>query len=83
MYTVAIVRPARKQLTRLPAADLARIRPAIDALANNPRPPGCVKLTGSAYWRIRVGMYRVLYTIDDDQRQVRVAEVGHRRDVYR
>jgi mRNA interferase RelE/StbE len=83
MYTVTIVRPARKQLARLPAADLARIRPAIDALAANPRPPGCVKLTGSAYWRIRIGVYRVLYTIDDDQQVVRVAEVGHRRDVYR
>ena len=57
---------------------------AIQALAQNPRPPGCRKLTGSKNdWRIRVGDYRVVYEIADEIRVVRVNRVRHRREVYR
>jgi mRNA interferase RelE/StbE len=56
----------------------------IDALASNPRPPGVRALKGHRpYLRVRSGDYRVIYTVDDDSRVVRVAVVGHRRDVYR
>ncbi len=82
-YTVIILRPARKELTRLPDQDYARVLAAIQSLANNPRPPGCAKLTGSPYWRIRVGAFRVIYEIDDAARTVTAEAVGHRRDVYR
>ncbi len=52
-------------------------------LENNPRPPGCKKLTGHQdIWRIRVGDYRVLYTVDDAEMIVRVSRIAHRRDVY-
>lgn len=56
---------------------------AIDQLATEPRPAGCIKLSGRAQWRVRVGDYRVLYEIHDDALLVLVIEVGHRRSIYR
>lgn len=49
----------------------------------NPRPSGCLKLTGRNGWRIRGGDYRIIYEIDDKQEMVTVLHIGHRRDVYR
>ena len=60
-----------------------RIVRRISALAEDPRPPGLEKLTGREAYRVRQGPYRIVYTIDDDARAVRVVKVGHRRDVYR
>ncbi len=56
---------------------------AIRALAADPRPQGCKKLTGAELYRLRVGNYRILYEIDDDQLFILVIRAGHRRDVYR
>ena len=62
----------------------SRLQTAIDALANDPRPPGCVKLAGSSdQWRIRIGDYRVIYAVDDGRSEVTILPVGHRREVYR
>ncbi|HWL93663.1 MAG TPA: type II toxin-antitoxin system RelE/ParE family toxin [Phycisphaerae bacterium] len=68
----------------LPREILERIDRSLDSLADNPRPPGCTKLRSKSPegWRVRVGDYRILYQIDDRQRQVLVYHVGHRRDVY-
>jgi mRNA interferase RelE/StbE len=82
-YTIAVLRRAQKELQRLPRADYERVRDAIRALADEPRPPGCVALTGRDGWRIRVGNYRVIYEINDTQHLVTMLHVGHRRDVYR
>jgi mRNA interferase RelE/StbE len=61
-----------------------RIIPHINALAENPRPSSCLKLTGSKNdWRIRIGDYRVLYEIDEKTKAVRIMRVRHRREVYR
>jgi mRNA interferase RelE/StbE len=61
-----------------------RIIPHIKALAENPRPSSCLKLTGSKNdWRIRIGDYRVLYEIDEKTKTVRIMRVRHRREVYR
>jgi mRNA interferase RelE/StbE len=60
-----------------------RIVEKIEALADDPRPAGSVKLTGHGAYRIRVGDYRVIYAVADDQLVVLVVEVGHRREVYR
>lgn len=54
-YAIAILRRAQRELQRLPHEDYERVREAIRALAQNPRPPGCLALTGRAGWRIRVG----------------------------
>jgi mRNA interferase RelE/StbE len=82
-YAIAILRRAQKELQRLPRADYERVRDAIRALTDEPRPPGCVALTGRDGWRIRVGNYRVIYEINDMQHLVTILHVGHRRDIYR
>jgi mRNA interferase RelE/StbE len=84
MYRVLLERAAEKDLMRLASDVHERVIGAIQALATNPRPVGCRKLTGSRNdWRIRVGDYRVLYEIADEIRVVQVNRVRHRREVYR
>jgi len=82
-YLVSILRRAQKEIEDLPTADAARVRAAIAGLAVDPRPPGCIKLTGRGGWRIRIGDYRVIYEITDNQLLVTVIQVGNRRDIYR
>lgn len=82
-YAVLILRRAQKELADLPQDTYARVRDAIRNLSDDPRPPGCRKLTGRDGWRIRVGDCRVIYDVDDLAQQITVAHVGHRRDVYR
>lgn len=82
-YAIQIVRSARKEIERLTATVAARVIAAIEALARSPRPRGCRKLRGTPnLWRIRVGEYRVVYSIDDEQRIVCVVIVRHRREAY-
>ena len=84
MYEVLIERTAERDLQSLPHSIFNRIVPRIRALAGNPRPSGCHKLTGSRNdWRIRIGDYRVVYDIDDARKRVRIFRVRHRREVYR
>ena len=84
MYRVLLERGAERDLARLSSEIRDRVIAAIQALTNNPRPPGCRKLVGSKNdWRIRVGDYRVIYEIADEIRVVRVNRVRHRREVYR
>jgi mRNA interferase RelE/StbE len=82
-YAICILRRAQRELAGLPLQDFNRVRDTIRAFAQDPRPPGCIKLTGRGGWRIRVGSYRVIYEIDDKQRVVTILHIGHRRDVYR
>ncbi|HJX69638.1 MAG TPA: type II toxin-antitoxin system RelE/ParE family toxin [Dehalococcoidia bacterium] len=84
VYEVYLERAAERDLKRLEAEGFHRIISAIKVLAENPRPVGCRKLTGSkSDWRIRVGDYRVIYEVDDEEKAVRVMRVRHRREVYR
>ena len=84
MYRVFLERAAEKDLNRLSSNIHNRVITAIRGLGNDPRPPGCRKLSGSKHdWRIRVGDYRVVYEIADEIRIVRVNRVRHRREVYR
>lgn len=80
-YALYVRRRVDKNLEKLPQEIQDRLNAAIDKLADEPRPRGCVNLEGSD-WRIRVGDYRVLYTIDDEAREVAVFRVGHRQGVY-
>jgi mRNA interferase RelE/StbE len=82
-YRVEILRSAQKQLAKINPQDQARIIAAVRALADNPRPPGCKKLSGRPAWRIRSGQYRVIYEIHEGRLLVLVVAVGHRREVYR
>ena len=83
IYAVDTLRSAQKQLVHIDRQDHPRIIAAIRSLADDPRPPGSKKLSGRPAWRIRVGPYRVIYEIYDDQLLVLVVTVGHRREVYR
>ena len=60
-----------------------RVVSRIRALAEDPRPPGCEKLTGQDRYRVRQGSYRIVYSIEDDALVVYVVKVGHRGQVYR
>lgn len=82
-YTLLILRRAQKQLAKLPVEVYELVLDGIRALALEPRPPGCLKLTGRPGWRIRIGNYRVIYEIDDDRQVVTILDVGHRREIYR
>ena len=82
-YSLYVLRRAQKELAQLPTGAYERVRDAVRILADDPRPPNCRKLRGREGWRIRVGDYRVIYEIDDEQQVVTVFHVGHRRDVYR
>lgn len=83
-FVVEYRRSAEKELERLPAAIVQRIRDAIRQLADNPRPHGYVKLKGyDNKYRIRVGNYRVLYEIHEAVVLVLIVQVVHRKDAYR
>ena len=83
-YTITFARSARKELEQLSDDIAARILERIEALAQNPRPPGTTKLRGQKnLWRLRVGDYRVIYAINDPGKAVDVSIVRHRREVYR
>jgi mRNA interferase RelE/StbE len=83
-YTVELRPAARKQLDRVTAKYRARILRRLTALADDPRPPGVIALAGADdLWRVRVGDYRIIYTIDGDRLVVTVVRVAHRREVYR
>jgi mRNA interferase RelE/StbE len=81
-YEVLILRRAQKELADLPKVDYGRLRDALAALADDPRPVGCKKLVGREGWRIRSGDYRVIYEIDDAGEKITILHIGHRRDVY-
>jgi mRNA interferase RelE/StbE len=84
VYEVYLERAAERDLRRLPVETFHRIVPHIRALSEDPRPPGCRKLTGSENdWRIRIGDYRVIYEIDEDEKAVRVFRIRHLREAYR
>lgn len=82
-YALAFKSSAEKELRKLPRDVIARVVVAVAALASEPRPPGCLKLSGSQSWRIRIGQYRVIYDIDDSARQLVILHLGHRREVNR
>ena len=82
-YEIVLRKSVRKDLEPIPKRDIQRILAAIAELANDPRPPQSRKLSGSEKYRLRCGVYRVLYEIQDAVLIVCVVKVGHRREVYR
>ena len=83
-YAIYYRASVKREMRHLDGDIVRRVDAAILALSDNPRPPGCVKLSGLAdLWRIRVGDYRVVYEIRDRQLIVLIVGVAHRREVYR
>ena len=86
VFRIDITPAARKQLNHLDKSVQIRLRPAIDALANEPIPPGAKKLKAMGVdplWRIRVGDYRIVYKVEGHRLVVLIVKIGHRREVYR
>jgi len=84
MHEILVEAKAESDLRGLPADVFHRVISRIRSLAEQPRPSGCRKITGSkSDWRVRVGDYRILYEIDDKSETVRVMRVRHRGEAYR
>ncbi len=82
-YQITFARSAAKELEALPAAIVGRIFPKIEALTSDPRPRRSKKLRGElALWRIRIGDYRVIYSIDDSEHVVDITAIRHRSKAY-
>jgi mRNA interferase RelE/StbE len=84
MYKVIITTPAQKEMRKIPTDYYNAIVKHIFELAETPRPFGCIKLSGfDNFYRIRVGIYRIIYTIKDDILTVEIVKIDHRSGVYK
>ncbi|MBE0432603.1 type II toxin-antitoxin system RelE/ParE family toxin [candidate division WOR-3 bacterium] len=83
MYNVLLKPSAVKFIQSLLSSEAERVLRALRNLEKDPRPPGCLKLTTEEGYRIRIGRYRVLYEIGDQDKTVVVYRIKHRKDVYR
>ena len=82
-YKIFFKKSVEKDFNVIPKKDIKKILDRIEALAKDPRPPGCEKLTGQQRYRLRQGRYRILYSIQDDELTVWVVKVAQRKDIYR
>ena len=83
-YRIEVSATAERQLRSLPRSDQVRVLRVIQALSADPRPRGCRKLSGhDDVFRVRVGRYRVLYSIENRRLVIIVLKVGDRKDIYR
>jgi mRNA interferase RelE/StbE len=82
-YKVFFKASVEKDLRVIPKKDTIKILRHINSLSNNPRPPGCEKLTGKERYRVRQGIYRIVYSIQDFNLTVWIVRVANRNDVYR
>ena len=83
-YKLRIKKSAAKALEAISRkADRRRIVARIESLADEPRPAGCTKLSGSEHYRIRQGAYRIVYAMEDDQLVIYAVKIGDRKNVYK
>ncbi len=82
-YELRFKKSVAKDLRPFQKQDIKRILQRIRTLADDPRPPGCEKLSGQERYRVRQGSYRIIYEIEDAHLTVLVVKVARRREVYR
>ena len=82
-YKILIKPSAVKEIEAVPQRDRQRLVARIQGLSSDPRPPGSEKLSGQDKFRLRQGVYRIVYSVSDDQSSVLIVKVGHRKEVYR
>lgn len=82
-YKVFFKKSVEKDFKKIPNDYLLKILERIENLKKNPRPEGCEKLTGHELYRIRQGMYRIVYSIQDNELTVWVVKAGHRKEIYK
>lgn len=83
LYKIQVKTSAKKELKKIPKAELRKILQKIESLAEDPRPPSSTKLTNQEKYRIRQGNYRIVYSINDDELIVWIVKAGHRKEVYK
>lgn len=82
-YKITFKKSVAEDLRSIPASDVKRILAKFDELAEDPRGEGSKKLSGQDQYRVRQGLYRIIYEIKDNALVVTVVKVGHRSSVYR
>ncbi|MHB8095850.1 MAG: type II toxin-antitoxin system RelE family toxin [Candidatus Aminicenantales bacterium] len=82
-YSLFLKRSAEEELARIPKKDLRRIIERIRSLADEPRSERSFKLSAQECYRLRQGDYRIVYSIDDEERTVLIVKIGHRSEIYR
>ncbi len=82
-FKVFFKKSVEKDLTKIPKNYLAKILDKISGLKTNPRPDGSEKLTGQELYRIKQGIYRIVYSIQDNELTVWGVKVGHRKEIYK
>ena len=83
VYKIFFKKSVGKDLESIPKKELKKILERIRNLSDNPRPPGSLKLNGQERYRIRQGRYRVLYSIQEEERTIWIVKVAHRKEAYR
>lgn len=82
-FDIRFARSARKEIERLDAVIVEQVFSRIETLATEPRPGGCKKLRGANdLWRLRVGDYRIIYWIDDQDHVIEIRAIRHRSAAY-
>lgn len=81
-YKIEIKKSAAKEIKALPNIYLKKVLSKISSLSEEPRPKDCKKLSAQNRYRIRVGVYRILYSIEDDRLIIFVVKVAHRKKAY-
>ena len=81
-YKLLFKKSVARDLRKIPPKDVVAILRRIDALADNPRAPGCKKLAGAEFYRVRIGDYRVIYEVRDRELVVHIVRVAHRARAY-
>ena len=81
-YKLVFKKSVVKDLRSIPNTDVKKILAKIDTLTLNPRAEGCIKLSGVDKYRVRQGIYRIIYEIRDEHLVISVIKIGHRSGVY-
>jgi len=82
-YELRFKKSVAKDLRSIPKKEVARILRRVESLSDEPRPPGAEKLSGQERYRIRQGVYRIIYEVTDEALIVTVVKIGHRKRVYK
>lgn len=82
-YKITFKKSVAKDLRVIPKSDIQKILSKIDSLSEDPRGEGCIKLSGKECYRVRQGLYRIIYDIREGLLVVNVVKVAHRSHVYK
>jgi len=82
VYEILLLPQGQKDLDNLGGKVFEQINNKISSLGQNPRPPGCLKLTAEEGYRLRSGKYRIIYRIDDEEKKVYIYRIKHRKEAY-